>query len=1096
MRLTESELQSALSELGASSVADDKHPASYAYLSLSLPSRGLTDISLLSSFPYLTSLDLSHNALSSLQPISCLPHLSHLSLADCELSSFSLSSPLSSLLSLSLSHNALSALSCLALTPFLTALDISHNSFSSLSLSSLSHLQRLQASHNELLQLTADSLPSASLSVLSLAHNRVSSLHSFPPLPSLLELDVSHCFLQSLQSVSALTAAADGSAPSASPLHTLQAQDNYISSMSALSYLPKLPFLSTLSLQGCPLAASPSYPSCVLFLLPSLLRLDSPSPVPVRHVLEAWEHNGEDEARRTRVRRWLLPFGDETVPADVDETARSLQAGKEGRQQLQRVSDLRQQQQQPEGSELDRRSVSAFLPAPRYWQLMTERGFVRCWIPLYAQLQEAAAATPHLDLSGIALGEAGLRALAYFLASSPSSAGLQSLNLRQTMSAQRPSSRLCSPSSLSCVLAAIPHTAVHSLSLARCELQAAHIQLLASASLPLLRNLDLSHNSGIGAHSPLAPCPSLTLLLQAVAAGGVLRLNLADCGLDARGGEELGDWLGAEGAALQDLVLDCNGLGDAGVSAVAAGLRRNDSLRSLSLRRLSSPAVTSAALSALCVALAKYNDALLSLDASDNAMLAAEPSIAASLAAVLSRDSRYRSTRCSLQELRLSGCGVGGEVLTEVGRALQGNGSLRVLELGCGDGSRAVTAEAAEVFCAGVGSSSLQSLHLSGFVLPLSNGGTVSAFAQLLLSPALKQVRFPCIRCSQPASAAEVASMQEAWAAGAMRWEEVELQSSGEVMSEEEGGMLQAVLAAPSPSLLSITLRSFRISDVFTQRLSAALSSHPALSSVSLLDCRLSAEALSVLVAGLSSRVLQLDLSGTPVASLSCALPAGLQSLRLARCGLSSLSASSLQHTRGLSSLDLSRNSLPAAAVLVLSSVLPQLPALSFLTLAHNVLPDSPQALHAITSLLRGSSGCCGGLQLSLPSVSSSAPHADSRDASTITSRLLHALSDDSSAGGSSGSGLRRLTLGRGMEVRVEHQKQIIAAITAAEEAGARTALECVEVIEEEDEDELQANSQQQQQQQAEERGELEGDCVLNTLAALYAMNRLKNSAQ
>ena len=842
MALTLSLIQHGLSELGSSPSVDEEHPASHAYLTLSLAEQQLSDISALSRFPYLTSLDLSHNPLTSLAPLSSLPHLSSLNLSHCSLSIFTLSSPLSSLLTLSLSHNLLTSLPSLSLHPFLTSLSLSHNLLPSLPpLSSLLHLRNLDTSHNALTTLSLSSLP-PSLSHLLLSHCQLSSLHSLPSLPRLQWLDVSHNLLPSLDGLSAAVDDVDQH-----PLHTLDAGGNSVDALEQVGFLERLGHLRALTLDPSPLSRTEGYRAAVLYRLPGLLQLDGGAVVEVREVQGAWEGQGDDDERRAALRRWRLPYGDDTTEADTDAAIKTALPSTLPRARIvQRTVAL----------PLTQPPTPAHLPSTRYWQLMAERGFVHPWTSLQPRLAEAAEVTGEVDLSGVALGEVGLRALAHFLSSSEAAERVTALDVSGCVEPSRPSSVLSMGYGLRELAEALSVTAIRALSLARCHLGVAHAAVLGSViAAPRLLYLDLSCNL-LGQHVSVDgvvvdPCPALKAVLARVEEQGRLRgLNLANNAVDAAGGEAVAEWVHRGAGGVAELVLDGNDVGDAAVERMALALRDNATLSSLSMRSLamaSTPStVDAASLSSLLASISRYNRAITTLDLSDNVGL-----VDAAFPAVLSP---------SLTSLHLS-----------------------------------VPSQPSSPTLPTVDFPALSSISLTGWFIP---GETARA---LLSGASLTRV-----------SLGRVAGISGTMAPGLLATLQVAvLEGSGEAMRANEEELVLAVAAAPQSTAL--TLRRFSPSVAFCAALTSALAAHPTLTSLSLLECTVSADALTAVFAQLSHRLSRLDLSGTVIPSFTYHLPPSsrLAELVLAHCGLTSISSGAVgswQQAASLTSLDVSHN--------------------------------------------------------------------------------------------------------------------------------------------------------------------------------------------
>ena len=159
------------------------------------------------------------------------------------------------------------------------------------------------------------------------------------------------------------------------------------------------------------------------------------------------------------------------------------------------------------------------------------------------------------------------------------------------------SSRLSNEYGFGHLMDALPSTAIHSLSLSRCQLSDKQCQLLsahlASPSCQL-QHLDLSHNR-LSSHLRrgdviIEQCPALAGLLSAVAVSAssrpLLSLNLSHNSVDQHGCNTVGHFLSSAACHLTLLSLDSNPLTPAGLSLLAHSLHTNTSLVHLSLRHL------------------------------------------------------------------------------------------------------------------------------------------------------------------------------------------------------------------------------------------------------------------------------------------------------------------------------------------------------------------------------------------------------------------------------------------------------------------------------------------------------------------------------
>lgn len=147
--LTEEDISASLSDLGPT------EDGNYAFTVCKLSSLELTDISAISKFQHIVTLDLSRNNLSDVSPLASLRNLCHLNLSHNHLSSIP-DIPLPNLVCLDLSHNSIATITPLLLPrcfPNLVALSLSSNliaDITPLSLQLLHNLQFLSLAYNNL----------------------------------------------------------------------------------------------------------------------------------------------------------------------------------------------------------------------------------------------------------------------------------------------------------------------------------------------------------------------------------------------------------------------------------------------------------------------------------------------------------------------------------------------------------------------------------------------------------------------------------------------------------------------------------------------------------------------------------------------------------------------------------------------------------------------------------------------------------------------------------------------------------------------------------------------------------------------------------
>ncbi|KAL4859788.1 Leucine-rich repeat and guanylate kinase domain-containing protein [Chlorella vulgaris] len=212
----------------------------------------------------LNRLDVSKNNLVSVEGLNA--NLRWLSVASNQITSINLA--LEHLEVLNASNNQLSGKVAVGRLHALKALILNNNGGISLvgGLEKCPDLNTLVLSHNAVTSLGSSLKKSAKLEKLSLSHNQVTHLGSaLQGCPMLIELRLNHNQLRALPDELA----------SNTRLRIVECGGNPIASVADIQVLSQLPQLRSVSLKGCPLAATPDYRQRMAELLPRLEILDN-----------------------------------------------------------------------------------------------------------------------------------------------------------------------------------------------------------------------------------------------------------------------------------------------------------------------------------------------------------------------------------------------------------------------------------------------------------------------------------------------------------------------------------------------------------------------------------------------------------------------------------------------------------------------------------------------------------------------------------------------------------------------------------------------------------------------------------------------------
>jgi len=598
--LTSQQLLDGLSDIGVAAHGRHTTPAYRAFTAQSL---SLESITPLQHYPYLQHIRVDHNHLASLAPLSGCTSLTTLDASHNHLRVALDFIPPRALRSVNLSHNFITTLggeeeedeeqqqlAAIQEEEKESSNDVKQPNGPGQLLSN-PHLISVDLSVNRLQRLTGiDQLPV--LRRLNVSRNELGGIGEVSN-PLLEEFDASGNFIQELESFAkAQTAAAgeDGKPRTSNirslyldrnkiaslagieeltRLRALSLQENAIENLDEIIRLQSLPLLTHLDLRGCPLGNLPSYRHRLLHLLPSLHSLDGLE-VTSDEVVDAHNEHGADQSIREVIRSRFLSQEEKTTPGMVEKHMRPLLDEKEQEAPLQ--PSTRPACVHP--SDLN----STILPELQFRALLVERKFAPEWIEFMRLAKKRLVDVPHvqqhdgsfdddeeanlsLDVSGVALGEAGNNALAEVLAVRAHL--LHTLRLDATQHPQRWSSLLSDSYGLRAVLRQlVPLRSLRNLSLTQCHLDRITGQLLGDyLASPMarstLRVLHLQHNDlgqndeasssastdGTKNKMVVQPCPGLRAICAALSTTSeraqqphsLEYLNLAYNNIDAHG---------------------------------------------------------------------------------------------------------------------------------------------------------------------------------------------------------------------------------------------------------------------------------------------------------------------------------------------------------------------------------------------------------------------------------------------------------------------------------------------------------------------------------------------------------------------------------
>ncbi|XP_039523994.1 leucine-rich repeat and guanylate kinase domain-containing protein isoform X2 [Pimephales promelas] len=237
--LTEDEVFKCLSNLGQSATG-----LQHTYLCLSVPGRGLKNVSILCNYIYLQKLELPYNKIKDLSCVSHMPHLIILDASHNQLTDFFGFQPPKNLKEVNFSHNQIAVMKDLSAYSSLCKLILDYNSFSAISgLENCKRLSHLSLAHNNISRISGlDHLP---LRVLCLRVNVIHKIENLQTLRNLQVLDLSCNRIQSLSGLQNLHL-----------LGTLNLESNLISEIKEAVHLHDLILLREINLLRNPVQVS------------------------------------------------------------------------------------------------------------------------------------------------------------------------------------------------------------------------------------------------------------------------------------------------------------------------------------------------------------------------------------------------------------------------------------------------------------------------------------------------------------------------------------------------------------------------------------------------------------------------------------------------------------------------------------------------------------------------------------------------------------------------------------------------------------------------------------------------------------------------
>ncbi|XP_066407159.1 leucine-rich repeat and guanylate kinase domain-containing protein isoform X2 [Molothrus aeneus] len=234
----------------------------YVYLHLSLPGRGLSDISILSGYIHLQKMELSSNKINDLSCVSHMPYLVELNASKNKLTTyFNFRAP-KNLREVDFSHNHIPKMKDLSEYHSLTKLLLDFNEIEEIrGLEECHSLTQLGLSHNRLAAIRG--LHNLPVRVLNLSFNQIEKVDGLKSLKNLQCVNLSNNKINSLRGLEEHDL-----------LEAINLEDNQVAELSELKWIEDLPLLRDLNLLKNPLQEKGSYWLSAIFMLLQVTHLD------------------------------------------------------------------------------------------------------------------------------------------------------------------------------------------------------------------------------------------------------------------------------------------------------------------------------------------------------------------------------------------------------------------------------------------------------------------------------------------------------------------------------------------------------------------------------------------------------------------------------------------------------------------------------------------------------------------------------------------------------------------------------------------------------------------------------------------------------
>ncbi|KAM3673258.1 leucine-rich repeat and guanylate kinase domain-containing protein [Ammospiza maritima maritima] len=234
----------------------------YVYLHLSLPGRGLSDISILSGYIHLQKMELSSNKINDLSCVSHMPYLVELNASNNELTTyFNFKAP-KNLREVDFSHNQIPKMKDLSEYHSLTKLLLDYNEIEEIrGLEQCHSLTQLGLAHNRLAAIRG--LHDLPIRVLNLSFNQIEKVDGLKSLKNLQRVNLSNNKINSLQGLEEHDL-----------LEVINLEHNQVAELSELKWIEDLPLLRDLNLLKNPLQEKGSYWLSAIFMLLQVTDLD------------------------------------------------------------------------------------------------------------------------------------------------------------------------------------------------------------------------------------------------------------------------------------------------------------------------------------------------------------------------------------------------------------------------------------------------------------------------------------------------------------------------------------------------------------------------------------------------------------------------------------------------------------------------------------------------------------------------------------------------------------------------------------------------------------------------------------------------------